>query len=483
MAENLKQKMFKGTVWTSIETFAVQGFNFIQGIILARILSQADFGLVAEASVFLSISAVFVDSGFSNALVRNKERSEVDYSTTFLTNVVLSFFFCILLCLFSPLISKFYHEPVLKDIIIVCAIQLFLGSFVAVQSTRLTIMLDFKTKSIVRIFSVVITGLVAIAMAFMGYGVWSLILPNFLGFFVQIILYWHFQHWLPGLKFSMKSWKNSFAFGSKLLASSLLDTVYGQIYPLLIGKKYSTVDLGYYSKASGYASLPSTTATGVLSKVAFPVLSQIQDDDKALESVYRRMIKVSTFIVFPMMMGIAALAKPLVIALITEKWAQSIIYLQILCFALMWYPVHSLNLNLLQVKGRSDLFLRLEVIKKTIGVSILFITVPFGLKALCAGQIVSSIICLVINTHYTGKLINVGFFKQMKDLMPSFLNAVSMGVIVWFAVRSIPDVWLQLLVGILLGMAYYLGISFLTKSEELNYVVALVNENILRRGK
>ena len=250
---------------------------------------------------------------------------------------------------------------------------------------------------------------------------------------------------------------------------------------MIIGKKYSASDLGYYNKAEGYAGLPSKTATQVLSGVTFPVLAEVQDDREALKSVYRRLIRLSAFVVFPLMMGIAALARPLIICLITEKWSQSILYLQIVCFALMWYPVHSLNLNLLQVKGRSDLFLRLEVIKKVVGLTVLFITVPIGLAAMCCGQVAVSLIALVINTFYTGKMIDVGFFRQMRDLLPSFLYSVSMGLVIWFTIKLIPNMWAQLAVGIVLGVAYYLGISKLTRSPELDYVVQLLKENVLPR--
>lgn len=313
----------------------------------------------------------------------------------------------------------------------------------------------------------------------MGYGVWSLIYPLFFKIVLEFFLYRYFQHWFPKLQFSWESWKKSFSFGSKLLLSSLINTVYNNIAPLIIGKKYSAADLGYYNKAEGYAALPSKTATQVLGGVTFPVLAEVQDDRQALQSVYRRLIRLSAYVVFPLMMGIAALARPLVICLITEKWSQSILYLQIVCFALMWYPVHSLNLNLLQVKGRSDLFLRLEIIKKVIGLTTLFITVPIGLVAMCIGQVFVSLISLVINTHYTGKMIDVGFLKQMKDILPSLLYSVSMGAVIWFCIKLVPILWVQLAVGIAVGAAYYLGVSKLTRSPELAYVVRLLKENVL----
>lgn len=478
MAESLKQKTFKGMVWTTAAKFAVQGFNFIQGIILARLLDPSDFGLIAMAGVFTAISATFVDSGFSNALVRNKERTEMDYSTTFVTNVALSLFFCLLLCACSGLIADFYHQDKLRKIVILCASQLFLGSINAVQGTRLTINLDFRTKGIINVISVIVTGLVTIAMAFMGYGVWSLIYSLFLKIVLEFFLYRYFQHWFPKIQFSWASWKKSFSFGSKLLLSSLLDTIYGNLAPLIIGKKYSATDLGYYNKAEGYAGLPSRSISQVLCGVTFPVLSEVQEDSYALQSVYRRLIRLSAFITFPLMMGIAALSEPLVICLITEKWSQSIMYLQIVCFAFMLYPIHALNMNLLQVKGRSDLFLRLEIIKKALGLFILIITVPLGLVAMCFGQVVSSLVSLVINTHYTGRLIDVGFIKQMKDIFPSFFYSVLMGLLIWVLISLFTNFWVKLAIGSVVGIVFYLGIAVITKSSELKYILQLIKENV-----
>ncbi len=297
------------------------------------------------------------------------------------------------------------------------------------------------------------------------------------------MLFWRYQRWFPGFRFSWKTWREFFSFGSKLLLSGLLDTIYGYIYPIVIGKKFSATDLGYYTKAESYARLPSTVSTSVLGNVTFPVLARIQDDDAALQSVYRRLISLSAFVVFPILMGICALAKPFVVCLLTEKWNESVIYLQILCFALMWYPVHALNLNLLQVKGRSDLFLRLEIIKKILGVAILIVSIPFGLVYMCAGRVLASVICLVINTYYTGKLIHVGFFKQMKDIAPSLLYSLAMGLSVWFLIRWIPNLWIQLFAGILVGVAFYYGLAKLTKSPELAYLIQLVQDNFPRNGK
>ena len=483
MSDNLQQKTFSGMVWTFARQFSLQGFGFVQGIILARLLVPKDYGLIAMTQIFFTISACFIDSGFSTALMRKKERTALDYSTVYVTNVCLTFVFALILCLASPWIAAFYHEPILKDIVIANAILLVLNSFTAVQGTRLSINLQFKTASIISVVSTVIVGVTTIILAYMGFGVWSLVYPNFLQPFIKGIMYYHFQRWFPGIQFSWKTWREFFAFGSKLLASALLNTLYENITPLVIGKKYSASDLGFYSRARGYAMLPATTFQGMLSQVTFPVLCSIQDDDDRLRDAYRRLIRASAFVVFPMLVGLAALARPFITVLITDKWAESIPYLEIVCFSVMWYPVHVLNLNLLQVKGRSDLFLRLEIVKKITGLSILMITVPISIYAMCVGQIFSSIISLIINTYYTGKLIQVGFFKQMRDLLPTLCYAFSMGLVVKFVTMFVNSDSLQLGLGIVVGMMYYISIAKLTRSGDLSYVVTLLNENVLKRFK
>ena len=470
-------------VWTFARQFSLQGFGFVQGIILARLLVPKDYGLIAMTQIFFTISACFIDSGFSTALMRKKERTALDYSTVYVTNVCLTFVFALILCLASPWIAAFYHEPILKDIVIANAILLVLNSFTAVQGTRLSINLQFKTASIISVVSTVIVGVTTIMLAYMGFGVWSLVYPNFLQPFIKVIMYYHFQRWFPGIQFSWKTWREFFAFGSKLLASALLNTLYENITPLVIGKKYSASDLGFYSRARGYAMLPATTFQGMLSAVTFPVLCSIQDDDERLRDAYRRLIRASAFVVFPMLVGLAALARPFITVLITDKWAESIPYLEIVCFSVMWYPVHVLNLNLLQVKGRSDLFLRLEIVKKITGLSILMITVPISIYAMCVGQIFSSIISLIINTYYTGKLIQVGFFKQMRDLLPTLCYSFSMGLVVKFVTMFVNSDSLQLGLGIVVGMMYYISIAKLTRSGDLSYVVTLLNENVLKRFK
>lgn len=473
--------MFSGMIWTFARQFSLQFFAFIQGVILARILAPSDYGLIAMTTFFFAVTGCFTDAGFSTALIRKKNQTAVDYSTVFVTNVCITGFFAIFLCASSPLIANFYKQPFLVKIVCANAVLLFLNSFFAIQNTKLTIDLDFKAQNIIRFITNSTVGVATIAMAILGYGIWSLILPNFLIPIMNGAMYWVHSHWFPGFKFSWKSWKEFFSFGSKMLMSNLLSTTFDNLYPLIIGKRFNATQLGFYTRAQGYADLPSYTLLTVLGPVAFPILCEIQDDKTRLALTYRKLLRVSAYLTFPIFVGISTLAKPLIIIMVTEKWAPSIPYLQILSFAFMWYPLHRINLDLLQVKGRSDLFLRLEIIKKSLCVLILFLSVPFGLIYMCVGLVISSILCFIINTYYVGKLINMELFQQLKDILPCIGYAVSMGGIILFCNTLFANLYLQLIVGALVGTAYYFTISTLFKSPELVVLKQIVDKQILHR--
>lgn len=477
MAESLRGKTLKGMIWSFAENFSLQGIQFIIGVLLARVLSPSDYGMVGMLAIFTAVSQTLINSGFSTALVRKNDRTQADLSTTFYFNIVVGFVLYFVLFFSGPLIAAFYNTPLLSDLIKVTAISLILNSLCIVQQALFTIKMDFKTQAKISVIGALVTGAGGIAMAYTGFGVWSIVWPGVFGGAVRCILLWIWGKWRPTWEYSWKSFKELFGFGSKLLASGLIDTIYNNIYPIIIGKKFSAADLGQYTRADGYANLPATTVTGVLGRVTFPLLCQIQDDDARLQSTYRQLIKLSAYVVFPIMVGLAALAKPLIIFMITAKWAECVPYLQILCFSLMWYPIHALNLNLLQVKGRSDLFLRLEIIKKILGVSVLVIAIPFGIIWMCIGRIFTSVICLAINTYYTGRLINVGFFKQMGDLLSILILSLSMGAIVIAVNLFINGLLLQIIIGLITGLVYYLSISYIIKSKELLYLLSLLKKN------
>ena len=477
---SLKEKTVKGVVWSSVDRFFSQGIQFIFSILIARLLLPSDYGTVAMLNIFLAISQTFIDSGFGTALIRKIDRTEEDFSTVFYFNIAAALAFYGILWFTAPYIADFYDIPLLKDITRVVALTLVFGSFSGIQSARLSIAIDFRSRAIISITVTLVTGALGLWMAYSGYGVWALVMQSVVSSLLRTILLWAFVRWMPKLVFSWKSFKELFSFGSKLLASGLLDTAYNNIYTLVIGKVFSSSALGVYSRADSLAQYPSSNITSVFQGVTFPVLSSIQNEPERLTSAYKKFIRLSAFVVFPLMIGLSAVADPLIRFVLTDKWEGAIYLLQIICFSMMWYPVHAINLNLLQVEGRSDYFLKLEIIKKIQGVIVLCITIPLGLVTMCYGRVVSSVLCLVYNTYYTKKLIDYGFASQMKDLLPILAHSLVMGVIVWMIVLFLPSLWLQLVVGVIAGAAYYLVGAYIMRFDELNELLSLLH---IRKNK
>lgn len=477
---SLKEKTVKGVFWSSVDRFSTQGIQFIFSILIARLLLPSDYGTVAMLNIFLAISQTFIDSGFGTALIRKIDRTEEDFSTVFYFNIAVALVFYGVLWLTAPYIADFYEIPLLKDITRVVALTLVFGSFSGIQSAKLSIAIDFRSRAIISITVTLVTGALGLWMAYSGYGVWALVMQSVVSSLLRTILLWAFVRWMPKLVFSWKSFKELFSFGSKLLASALLDTAYNNIYTLVIGKVFSSSALGVYSRADSLAQYPSSNITSVLQGVTFPVLSSIQNEPGRLASAYKKFIRLSAFVVFPLMIGLSAVADPLIRLVLTDKWEGSIYLLQIICFSMMWYPVHVINLNLLQVEGRSDYFLKLEVIKKIQGVIVLCITIPLGLVAMCYGRVVSSVLSLAYNTYYTKKLIGYGFGSQMKDLLPVLLHALVMGLIVWLIVHFLPSLWLKLTVGVVAGIVYYLAGAYIMRFDELNELLSLLH---IRKNK
>ena len=467
MQETLRNKTIKGFVWNAIENFANQIVTFIIGIILARLLSPSDYGLLAMITIFLAISTAFIDSGFGNALIRKQDLSEEDCSTAFYFNIIIASIAYIIIFFIAPWVAAFYDHEILTPLLRTEGIMLILGAFVIVQKNLITKRIDFKTTGKISVSSNILSGFLGVWMAYNGYGVWSLVGMGISQNILQLFLFWYYSTWRPQWMWNRTSFSYLWGYGSKLLASGLLQTIFQNIYPLIIGKMFSPASLGFYTRAQGYAQLPSTNLTGIIQRVTFPVLSEIQEDHERLAENYRRILKMAAFIVFPIMIGLSALSKPLISLMLTEKWEISATYLQIICFAMMWYPIHAINLNLLQVKGRSDLFLKLEIVKKIITLTIMFCSIPFGIIAICWGTVLDSFLSLIINTHYTGKLMKIGFFVQIKDYLPFILLSAIMGVLILLVSNSFEDNALKLLLGILSGGTFYLFCAYLLKLEEL----------------
>ena len=476
MASELKQKTVKGLAWNTIQNFTNHGVEFLLMLFMARLLGPKEYGLIGLTAIFMAIASTFVDSGFANALIRKKDCTNDDFSTVFIFNIFISIICYLIIFIIAPFVGDFYNENILCPVLRVLGLMLIIQAFCAVQSTILTKKIDFKKKAKITVSKNLISGLVGLLFAFLGFGVWALVIQSLTASILFSIMLWSTTGWYPNMHFSIKSFKELFGYGSKLLISNLINTIYGQIYPIVIGKIFSAATLGNFSRARHWANLGSKNLTGILQNVTFPVLAKVQDDDKRLENIYRRMIRTSCFIIFPIMIGMSAVAKPLTFVTIGEKWDFSASLLQIICFSMMWYPVHALNLNLLQVKGRSDLFLKLEIIKKILGICILCISVPLGIVAMCYFNILSSMIALFINTYYTGKLINVGYLKQMRDIAPTLILSMVMWGVVLFSIQFVPNKYIQLPIGILIGATIYLSGAYLLKFQELKEVLVMYND-------
>ena len=474
MEDNLKGKTKKGLYWSFFNQFSNYGMNFIVGIVMARLLSPSDFGITALPAVFMAIASTIQDGGLANALIRKKEVTNKDLSTTFYYSICLGVVLYLTLFLSAPLIADFYHTPILVSLIRVTAIGFLYSPLITPQNILLRRRLDFKTLTKISLVTRVFGATVGIVMAYVGYGVWSLVISNLLAGMFALLIAWLVVRWLPKYGWSKESFKYLCWYGNKIMFSAIIENLYSNIAPVFIGKYYSPAQLGIYNRAQGYASMPSQNITGAINNVSFPVLSKMQDDTEKLAYNYRRMLRLSAFVIFPIMLMLSALARPLVITMITEKWGHSIIFLQIMCFSMMWYPIHAINLNLLMVKGRSDLFFRLEIIKKITGISILLITLPMGLVPFCYGGIFSSMVALIINTYYTGKLIHIGYIKQMKDLLPIFSLSMFVWIVIHISNYFISNYIVQLIVGGSVGLIVYLGFAFLFKFDELNDVKYLL---------
>lgn len=475
MTESLKQQTIKGVIWSSIERFSVQGIQFLIMIIMARLLSPNDYGLIGMLTVFISIAQSLIDSGFSQALIRKQNRTETDNSTVFYFNIGVGICIYLLFYLIAPLISQFYNTPELTAIMRVISLGIIFNSLAVAQRALLTIQINFKTQAKASLIAAIASGIIGITMAYKGFGVWSIVMLQLVNLSLNTILLWSFTGWHPTSKFSKDSFCELFAFGSKLLASGILDTLYRNIYLIAIGKLFTASRLGYYTRAQQFSDFPSSNLTGVLQRVTYPILCKIQDDTERLAQAYRKFLRISAFLIFPLMVGLSAVSEPFILLLLKEQWHFAAVILQIISFASMWYPIHAINLNLLQVKGRSDLFLRLEIIKKILGITILCVTVPIGLIAMCYGQIVSSLIALVINTYYTGKLINVGFIRQMKDLTPTLVLVVTMWIIIHFGILPFcSNNIIKLITGIIIGIIYYLGAAWMFKFPELKELLSIL---------
>ena len=481
MSETIKNKAIRGVAWSAVEKFARQGLMTLFTILIARQLSPSDYGLVAMLNIFLAVAQLFVDSGFVEALIRKQDRTETDFSTTFWFNIGIAFIIYVILYVLSPLVARFHNEPLLEEILVWVSLVFVINSFRVVQQAKLYIALDFRRQTWISMIAISVSGTVGIWMAYNGFGVWTLVWQPLMQNFLNVLLLWVSSGWKPSLIFSYNSFKSLFSFGSKLLITRTLHTLYTNGSYLLVGKFYSPALTGLYSQSVQMTSFLPLSVNDVVARVVYPIECELQHDDDALQRTFYRFLRLNAFMIFPLMTGLAAMAEPVVRLLLTDKWLDAVPLMQILCFGWMWQPLSVATWQVLNAKNRSDYYLKSEIIKKIIAFVILISSMFFGITMVCIGWVVYCVIDLYIITLYTKRLIPCVSYKgEMRVLLPILLRALLTGGTVYSLKYLINSDLLLIVLGILSGFIVYVGISMFAKSEEIRWLIGMVNEKVCR---
>ncbi|MPQ46319.1 MOP flippase family protein [Marinifilum sp. N1E240] len=476
----LKSQTIRGVFWSFIEKFGSQFILLISQIVLARLLDPRDFGLLGMLAIFIAISQAFIDSGFDNALIQKKDANQTDYSTVFFFNISIGVVLYLILFFTAPLIADFFRSPELVQLTRVVCLILVVNSFGLIQFVKFKIEMNFKAIAQVVVIANLLSAALGIVLALLNFGVWALAAQVIGIYFFRSILFWVKSTWRPSMVFSIKSFKGLFNFGSKLLLSGLISQTFENIYLLVIGRMFSATALGFYDQAKKFQQVPVATLAQVVGNVTFPAFSKIQNENEKLRLGFRKLIKLLVFVNFPLMIGLAIMADPLLVVVLGDKWEPSVPYFQLLCIAGMIYTLHSSNLNILKVKGRSDLFLYLEIIKKAIVVLAIVIGLKWGIIGLVVGQIFTSFISFFINAFYTGKLISYTISDQLKDVSQTFYITIVTAAVMslgWLIQNQI----LALSYQILSGIGTYLLLAFATKQEAVSDGISILKELIPTR--
>lgn len=470
----LKNKAIKGIIWSGIEKVGVKAISFIVSIIIARILTPSDYGTIGMILIFIAIANIFIDSGMSQALVQKKNRTESDLSTAFYFNIGIALVCYIILFFSAPLISRFYNVEILTPILRILGINIIFSSFATVQRANLLAKLDFRTLAFVNLIGVLISGALGVWMAYNGYGVWALVGQQMSSMFVSTAIYWIIGKWKPRSTFSYESFRHLWRFGSKLLATGLVATVLREIYTVAIGKFYRSSELGYYTRAVQTTDMVALTTNDLINAVTFPVLSTLQDNRSHMIEVYSKMMGMTAFFIFPIMTGLAVVATPLISVLLTDKWLPAVPLLQWLCFARMFTPISSLNMNILNAVGRSDLYMKVDFSKIPLDILFIVITIPLGVKAIVIGNFVSTFICYFINAYLPGKMFNFGATAQFKIFWKISVATALMTLCVWGAMQLFDSMIVKLCIGIMVGIISYIGTSFLLGTKEVVEIMSIL---------
>ena len=481
--ETLKARVLSGLFWKFSERIGVYGIHLAIQILLARLLFPKDYALVALITVVLTVADVLVHSGFGVALVQKKDVDDVDLSSAFYLSLGSSVVLYGALFAVAPWFAEYYQEPALVAILRVQALTLPVGAFRSIQTAVLTRNMLFRKSFFTGLGGVLTTGGVGVTMAWLGYGVWALVFSQLAGAVMAATILWFLVAWRPRAVFSMGKVRTLFGFGWKILCASLMETVYNSLRTLVIGKMFDKDVLGYYNRGESLPLFAATSLDGTISSVMFPAFSSCQEDRALLRGVLRRTLITSCFVMFPLLIGLAAVSEPVVTILLTEKWLGCVAFMQICCLGYALLPLHTTNLQAINALGRSDVYLRQEILKKLVGVALILASLPFGVYALVASGVVFSVICTVINGWPNRKLLGYSPLEQWKDVMPSLALALAMGGVVWNVTLLGWEAWPTLAVQLLLGGILYLGGAWLLRFECLAHLLKTVRDQLSRPGE
>lgn len=479
---NLTGQTISGILWKFAERIGAQLVTAIISIVLARILMPEDYGLISIVTILITICNVFVSNGFGNSLIQKKEVDDIDFSSVFYASLLLSFGLYAILFFTAPFIADFYNNELLSAVLRVMGLRLPIAAVNSVQQAYISREMAFKKFFFATLIGTLVSGAVGLWMAYGGYGVWALVGQYLTNVLIDTVVLWFTVRWRPKLLFSFKKLKVLFSYGWKLLVSGLLNTGYNELRGLVIGKKYASSDLAYYEQGKKYPSLLAVNLDSAFSAVLLSSMSKVQDDRNKVKLATRKSIKVSSYIVMPCMVGLACVAEPFVRVVFTDKWLPMVPYLQIMCFVYAFYPIHTANLTAIQAVGRSDLFLILEIIKKTVGVVLLLISMWFGVFWIAATSILTTIINSFVNAFPNKKLLHYGYMEQIKDLLPAIGLSVVMGVPVYLMNYISLNIYALLCLQILAGISIYVAASIVFKSESFRFVLTYLKKLFEKRA-
>ncbi len=477
----LRDKAIKGVLWSLTERFGNQAIQFFIGLILARLLLPEDYGLIGMILVFISFAQVFVEGGFSSALIRKTNANDSDYSTVFWFNLIVASICYLLLFFSATFISCFFTEPKLILLTKVVGLNVIVNSLGIIQKTILIKNLNFKTQATINLSSIIISGFIGVYCAYSEFGVWALVIQNLSKNLVMSIAFWVSSNWRPKFIFSKSSFKELYGFGSNLLFSSLINVISENLYSIIIGKLYNAKSLGYYTRANQFQKLPVSSIYGAISAVSFPVLAEIQHEDIKLKEGYRSMIKLVAFVLFPIMAILISISKSMIHVVLTDKWLPSVPILQILCIVGAFYPLHAINLDILKVKGRSDLFFRLEIFKQILNVLMIVVSFKWGVIGLVWGSVMLNFVCYYLNSFFSKSLVNYSFINQVRDLLPLACFSI-ITLLALFVIKTIiTNLNIQLVILPFVGVLVYCFLSSIFKIQEMSILKEIILKIIIKR--